>query len=240
MNATPEIATPKFNGFGKQTLKFLNALAKNNNRQWFEAHRADYEQHYVQPAQALVMELGPRLEKLSPGINYDPNHTGRGSIKKIFTDQRYRDRKPYKTWLDVIFWEGPLKAKKDNSVLGVRLTPDGLWFFSGIKHFDNKVLKAYRAAVDDAKSGAALTRAIGKVAKRGPYKFPEPEYKQVPRGFDAGHARADLLRNNAMFAFSCEKHPKELGSAKLLDYAYARLKDMAPVHKWCVRILAGL
>ena len=231
---------PEFNGFDKQTLTFLRQLAKNNNRKWFEAHRDDYEQYFVQPAQALVMALGPRLKKLSPGINYDPNHTGRGSIKKIFTDQRYRDRKPYKTWLGLIFWEGPFKAKKDNSVFGLRLTPDGLWFFSGLKHFDAKVLKAYRDAVDDAKLGPALTRAINQVRKRGDYMFPEPEYKQVPRGFDADHPRADLLRNKAMLAWRCDQLPPELHSAKLLDYAYARLKDMAPVHKWCVEMLAGL
>lgn len=231
---------PEFTGFGKQTLTFLRQLGKHNDREWFTAHRDDYEQHYVQPAQALVMALGPRLKKLSKGINYDPNHTGRGSIKKIFTDQRYRERKPYKTWLDIIFWEGPLKAKKDNSVLGVRLTPGGLWFFSGLKHFDNQVLKAYRNGVDDAKLGPALTRAIGQVRKRGDYRFPEPEYKQVPRGFAADHPRAELLRNGAMYAWRCDKLPKELHSAKLADYAVDRLKDMAPVHKWCVQMLGRL
>jgi uncharacterized protein (TIGR02453 family) len=230
-------AIPEFNGFSKQTPTFLRQLASNNNREWFEAHRSDYEQHYVEPAQALVMALGPRLKKLSGGINFDPNHTGRGSIKKIFTDQRYRDRPPYKTWLDLIFWEGPLKAKKDNSVLGVRLTPAGLWFFAGLKHFDTKVLRAYRQAVDDSKLGPALTRAMTQVEKRGDYRFPEPEYKQVPRGFSAEHPRADLLRMAALYAFRCDKLPKELGSASLVDYAYARLKDMAPVHKWCVKLL---
>lgn len=231
---------PEFMGFSKQTLAFLEQLAKHNNRKWFETHRSDYEQHYVEPAQALVLALGPRLKKLSGGINYDPNHTGRGSIKKIFTDQRYRERKPYKTWLDIIFWEGPLKARKDNSVLGVRLTPDGLWFFSGIKHFDNQVLKAYRSAVDDSKLGPALTRAIALVTKRGDYRFPEPEYKQMPRGFDADHPRAGLLRMDAIYAFCCDKLPKELHNARLVDYAFARLRDMAPLHKWCVKLLARL
>jgi len=233
-------AKPEFNGISKQTLTFLRQLGQNNNREWFALHRSDYEQHYVLPAQALVLALGPRLKKLSGGINYDPNHTGRGSIKKIFTDQRYRDRPPYKTWLDLIFWEGPLKTKKDNSVLGVRLTPAGLWFFSGLKHFDGKVLKAYRSAVDDAKLGPALKRARTQVEQRGDYRFPEPEYKQVPRGFDAGHPRADLLRMGAMYAFRCDKLPKELHSARLVDYAADRLKDMAPMHKWCVKLLGWL
>jgi uncharacterized protein (TIGR02453 family) len=231
---------PEFYGFSKQTLTFLRQLGKHNNREWFAAHRADYEQHYVLPAQALVMALGPRLRKISPGINYDPNHTGRGSIKKIFTDQRYRDRPPYKTWLDLIFWEGPLKVKKDNSVLGVRLTPEGLWFFAGLKHFESKVLKAYRSAVDDAQLGPALARAIDQVRRRGDYQFPGPEYKQVPRGYSADHPRAALLRNAAIYAWRCDRLPSEIYSHALLDYAQARLSDMAPVHKWCVEMLGRL
>jgi len=59
-------------------------------------------------------------------------------------------------------------------------------------------------------------------------------------GFDAGHPRADLLRMGAMYAFRCDKLPKELHSARLVDYAADRLKDMAPMHKWCVKLLGWL
>ena len=33
--------------FTDKTFRFLRALARNNERPWFEAHRADYEAHYA-------------------------------------------------------------------------------------------------------------------------------------------------------------------------------------------------
>ena len=34
----------QFRGYSPETLKFLKALESNNNKQWFEKHRADYAQ----------------------------------------------------------------------------------------------------------------------------------------------------------------------------------------------------
>ena len=49
-----------FAGFPNGTSSFLEAVAANNNREWFETHRADYNQFYVEPAIAFVTALGPR------------------------------------------------------------------------------------------------------------------------------------------------------------------------------------
>jgi len=34
--------------FTAKTFRFQRALAKNNNREWFTAHKADYEEHLKQ------------------------------------------------------------------------------------------------------------------------------------------------------------------------------------------------
>lgn len=55
-----------FAGFGPKTKKFLRELGRNNDKAWFDAHRSEYEAHYLEPAKAFVEAVGPKLEKLAP------------------------------------------------------------------------------------------------------------------------------------------------------------------------------
>ena len=43
------------------SFKFLRGLAANNEKPWFEAHRAEYEQHVKLPMAALVLEVAAAL-----------------------------------------------------------------------------------------------------------------------------------------------------------------------------------
>lgn len=229
-----------FSGFPQETFKFLKGLAKNNNQDWFEAHRDDYMQYFVAPAQAFVLAMEPRLHKLSKGIVAHPDYKGKGSIKKIFTDRRFNpDRPPYKTWLDIMFWEGPVKSKKDNSAFYLRLTADKLFFFTGIKGFNNQVLKGFRKHVSDASNAAKLGSALAKLKKVKGLKLNEPSFKNVPRGFAESPKHPELIRHGALYAFVEEKVPAVAHSAKLLDYAEKRFKETAPLHKWLVGMLGG-
>jgi len=93
-----------FAGFPDGTFRFLRGIAKDNSKDWFEAHRTDYEQSYVEPAKALVAELGPKLQKISPGVKIEPKVNG--SLFRINRDVRFsKDKSPYKTHLDLWFWE---------------------------------------------------------------------------------------------------------------------------------------
>ena len=233
--------TEQFSGFSKRTLTFLRQLKRHNDKQWFEEHRSDYERHFVAPAQAFVLAMGPRLVALSGGVGFDPNHTGRGSVKKIFTDQRFaRNRPPFKTWLDVIFWEGPLEAKKDNSVFFLRLLPDLLVLGAGIKGFTPQVLKAYREAVVDGRAGGALQRTLDKLLRHDDYHLGGVSYRNVPHGFDSQHPRAALLKHGGLHVWFETKVPAEVFSDELLDYAFTHYQRLAPLHKWCVKLLESM
>jgi len=52
------VFTPKF-------FDFFNALAKNNNRDWFNEHKPDYQQAVVQPMCAFIDAMAPRLRRIS-------------------------------------------------------------------------------------------------------------------------------------------------------------------------------
>lgn len=96
-------AVPTSTGFPAETLAFLRGLAENNTKAWFEAHRADYQAHYVEPALAFVAALGPRLQQIAPGAQFEPRING--SLFRINRDVRFSaDKSPYKHHIDLWFW----------------------------------------------------------------------------------------------------------------------------------------
>lgn len=84
--------------FTDKTFKFLRGLARHNNREWFQAHRQDYESHVRDPFLRLLADLQPALKEVSPHFRADPKSNG-GSLFRIYRDTRFaNDKAPYKTW----------------------------------------------------------------------------------------------------------------------------------------------
>ena len=84
--------------FSAASFTFLRALARNNNREWFHAHKPDYETHVREPFQRLLIDLGPIVSGISPHYRSDPKAMG-GSLFRIQRDTRFaNDKSPYKSW----------------------------------------------------------------------------------------------------------------------------------------------
>jgi uncharacterized protein (DUF2461 family) len=76
-----------FDGFPQETLTFLAGLRANNERSWFEAHRADYDAYYLDVAREFVADAGERLRALDPAVQAEPSVSG--SIGRINRDIRF-------------------------------------------------------------------------------------------------------------------------------------------------------
>ena len=86
-----------FSGFHPETFTLLAGLTHNNERTWFEAHRSDYERHVLEPALALITDLDPVVQAVSPYYRGVAKKVG-GSLMRIYRDTRFsRDKTPYKT-----------------------------------------------------------------------------------------------------------------------------------------------
>ena len=217
-----------FSGFSNQTFGFLKGLDKNNDKQWFTAHRDDYEQHYLTPAFAFITAAGPVLEKLRP-ISYLAKVNG--SLFRIHRDVRFaKDKTPYKAHIDFWFWEGEKKAWASPGFF-LRLGPKRLTLGAGMFSFEKPQLAQYRDAVVDAKSGAALTRVLASATKQG-YTVGAPSQKKVPRGFDLGHPRADLLRHDGLHVELDIPIPKEAKQTEFIGYCRSHYKKLAKVSAW--------
>jgi uncharacterized protein (TIGR02453 family) len=226
-----------FQGFGKGALTYFKDIAAHNNKEWFDDNRQRYLDEVIAPAQAFVLEMGARLKKIAPGIGFSTDYNGKGSIKKIQTDRRFNpERTPYKTWVEILFWEGPCEVKKENSGFYFRLAPDSLILAGGMKYFNKPVLKVYRETLADLKLGAAIAKAAAAVEKAG-YQIEGSHFARPPAGTTAEHPHAALLLHDGLYCYEETKPPRELSSAGFADYCFERWKKMAPLHKALVDML---
>ena len=227
MSVTP------FEGFPKEALAFFEELAKNNDRAWFQPRKQAYQEYVVDPAMAFVAALGPRLQKMSPGIRFNLKETGGDSIMRLNRDTRFGpDKRPYKEHLGIVFWEG--EKKMEGSGFYFHLDPHGTRLYVGIHEFHGQTLDAYRAAVDDSETGPKLVKLIERLT--GKYTVGGAYYKMTPRGFDKDHERAVLLRYNGLYAGSDLIEPGVIQSAALVDHCMAVAMDFIGLHKWLTRL----
>jgi uncharacterized protein (TIGR02453 family) len=215
-----------FEGFRPEALRFLSRLGKNNTRDWFHAHKDEYETLLLEPARDFVVALGEELREFAPDVNADPRVNG--SIFRIARDTRFsKDKRPYKNHLDLWFWIGD---RKQGPGFWFRLEPSGLILGSGKHHFDKAQLERYRRAVSDD-PGAVLQRELEQLGVAG-YEVGGRNYKRLPAGFEAPEERAELLLHDAVYAWVQTPVPDDTFDRRFPSYCAERYRPLAPLNEW--------
>lgn len=99
----------KFKGFSDETFKFLQGLAENNSKVWFEENRDIYEKHLKTPLYDLAADVGVYMATVDPEFDITPLRT----VARINRDIRFsHDKSPYKTnlwasWTNKTWTEAP-------------------------------------------------------------------------------------------------------------------------------------
>lgn len=228
---------PAFAGFPKRTATFLRGLTKNNDKAWFDARRADYDASYVEPAKSFVAAIGPRLQKISPTVDFAPKVNG--SLFRVNRDVRFaKDKSPYKNHIDLWFWHG---ARRGWGAPGFyfRMFADHLILGSGMHKFEKTQLDAYRRAVADDEAGEALAETLEKVRAAGLYEIGGDTRKTVPRGFRPSHPRAALLLHEGLHASINTKAGRVVETPEFVDYCLGHFEAMWPISKWLLENVAG-
>ncbi|WP_145579362.1 MULTISPECIES: DUF2461 domain-containing protein [Yersinia] len=89
-----------FTGFTQQGLTFLQQIAQNNTKEWFEEHRDIYEQHLLLPMRKLVTDLGTDMMAIDELFEIRPA-IGK-TISRMNRDTRFsHDKSLYRSniWL---------------------------------------------------------------------------------------------------------------------------------------------
>jgi uncharacterized protein (TIGR02453 family) len=230
-------AVASFSGFPKQTVAFLRDVAMHNDRDWFNAHKEEYETAVLAPAKAFVLAMGERLRRLSPGIQFSAG--ANGSIFRIYRDTRFSsDKSPYKTNLGIYFWEGR-GPRLECSGYYFHLEPPTLMLGGGMYTFSRPLLERYRRTVVDPEYGPELAAIVRKITRRSDYTLGGAHYKRIPCGYDADPEAAFLLRHAGLYAGWEGPMPPELHSPEFIDFCWAKFKPMEPLHRWLTAIVSG-
>ncbi|HTV85984.1 MAG TPA: DUF2461 domain-containing protein [Dyella sp.] len=211
--------------FTPATFRFLRALNRNNNREWFLAHKTDYEKDVRDPFLQLITDLQAPLAKISKHYRADPRTNG-GSLFRIYRDTRFSgDKDPYKPWAGARFFhERRHEIPAPSFYLHVQ--PGDCFVGGGMWHPQADALKRIRAFIAD--NPAAWKRATQSKAFRDHFEFWGESLTRPPRGFDPEHELIEDLKRKDFAAGEAFEEAMAC-SAELLPHVVERFKRVAPM-----------
>lgn len=174
------------------TTDFLGALQANNDRRWFEAHKADYQTYLKRPGEAFAEALASALEAKTGEA-----HAWR--IFRIHRDIRFsKDKTPYNTHLRIsLSPDGD--CAEGGPVWMFGLDPDRLTLGAGVFELTKARLEAWRTRADGT-DGEAIAQLFSRLVQDG-VRLSEPELKRVPAPYAQDHPRGELLRHKGLTAW---------------------------------------
>jgi uncharacterized protein (TIGR02453 family) len=199
-----------FTGFPRESTEFFRNLARNNNREWFQAHKETYEQACREPLKALITELDPLATP---------------HISRINRDMRFvRDGGPYRTHIA----SGVLRTY-------VALSAEGLYVGTGMYKPEPAVLQKFRAAIDADKSGRELEKIVSAIRRKDCTVGTHETLNAAPRGYRSDHPRIDLLRMKDIHAGRTIEPGPVLASRRAVAAVKKVMSDVRPLGDWLAK-----
>lgn len=173
----------------KQIEQFLAQLANNNNREWFEAHKAEYKK--------IEADFKALTEQLIAGIAaFDPSVKGnqvKDCTYRIYRDVRFsHDKRPYKTHMGAYVCKGGKKSGYSGYYLHIE--PAASILAVGLHCPEPKIVRSVR---DEIYANGAEFQKMLDAAKKGDKRFELESanaLKKVPRGYPADFQYGDYLK----------------------------------------------
>jgi len=205
-----------FAGFPPEAFKFFAQLARNNNRDWFQAHKDVYERACREPMKALMAAIDPPF--------------GAGWLSRINNDMRFnRDRDPYKTRI-----EAGVKGHY------VSVGAHGMYVGTGLYKPEPATLRQLREAMAADVSGRQLQSIVTSLRRKGYTVATHETSSAPPRGYKADQPRIELLKMKDIHAGRTFE-PSTLSSSKVLALVKKTMADLKPFSDWLkIHVVAGL
>jgi uncharacterized protein (TIGR02453 family) len=169
-----------FGGFGKDALGFFRALKFHQDKAWFDANRAIYDEQVVAPLAALLDDLTTAFARKKIPLRAD----SKKSIFRIHRDVRFaKDKSPYKTHAGAVMTR--TGGRMEPGLLYIHVDPEGCFVAAGFYMPDSAALNRMRTAIA-RNNGKTFLKVAGEL-ERAKLRFAAhgDELSRVPRGFEA-------------------------------------------------------
>lgn len=195
----------------KVILDFLSQLRENNNREWFNAHKASYldvKQRVESLAQAIIdelVEIDPQARFLTPA----------DCTYRIYRDTRFSpDKTPYKRHIG-IFVNPPAGKKSLTCGYYLHIEPDASLFAAGTICLPGPIMKAIRQSIYDEIDEYRSIVEDPEFRRLLP-NLGDDFLKTAPQGFDRNWEFVDYVRPRNFLA-SCALTDAEMMRDDMLD-----------------------
>ncbi len=181
----------EFQRFQPTIFQFLEELAGNNNRPWFQENKGRYESQVLEPCQAFIRAFQPRLKKISPFFVASDQRVG-GSLMRVYRDTRFgKDKTPYKTNVGIQFRH---ELGRDVHAPGfyIHIASGECFLAAGVWRPDKACLGQIREAIVDRPERWRRARNGKKFLKY--FQLDGDSLKSAPRGYDADHPLIEDLK----------------------------------------------
>lgn len=210
------------------TIVFLKNLKENNNKDWFDTNKSEYQKQL----ESMVSFADGLLEKLS---THDVIETasGKKSLHRIYRDTRFSKEKiPYKN-----NWSGGFSraTKERRGGYYFHIEPGNTFVAGGFFGPNAEDLKRVR---DEISRDSSELRAIlkSKEFKTTFGSLQGEQLKTTPKGFNADDKAIDLLRFK-QFILVKKFTDKEVLAPKFTDEVNLAFKNMRPFFDYMSEVL---
>ena len=199
----------------KETMGFLKALKKNNNREWFAANKAQYQEAHT-VAKDFYLDL---KEALSTHDEIDKH-----KLFRIYRDVRFsKDKTPYKPHFAGSYSRSGA-SRRGGYYLRIR---PGESFIAGGFWEPNKE-DLFRIRKELEMDATEFRKVIGdKKFKKVWGELVGDEVKTAPKGFDRDHPNIDLIRKKG-FIFVRNFTDQEVLAPDFLEVVNGSFKAIRP------------
>ena len=217
----------------KETLSFLKNLDKNNNREWFQIHKSEFES-----AKANLAALtGYLIGKIS---RFDPDVAGLlpdACVFRIYRDIRFsKNKDPYKNNMGAYIAPGGRKSMAPGYYLHIQ--PGNSFVAGGAYHPGAPELLKVRNAIVN-KTDEFLKIVNGKKYREVFGEMHGERLKTAPKGFPADHKAVEYLKLKDFIAYHELFDDKFLVSREFPDYVVNTFKQMYPLNQFLRKALTA-
>ncbi len=207
------------------TISFLNNLRKNNNRNWFEEHRKEYETaraDFLQFTQSVIDQFGKKEHAIA-------ELQAKNCMFRINRDVRFsKNKDPYKTNFAAVFSKGGKKSGLAGYYL--HLEYNRLMMGGGVWMPENIQVQKIRQEIDynwnefeNIIRNKSFQKVYGDLYMGSDVKLTRP-----PRGYEADNPAIEYLKLKSWIV-TLDLNNETLSSKDLLKIITANFTELQPL-----------